>query len=85
MHHTKLPCILASTYVSHSENSCSEVSSENWLLNLNPSWDTLRPPSPFKISVGGSGPPLWSSGQEFLATDPEARGWIPAATRYSEK
>jgi hypothetical protein len=28
-----------------------------------------------KITIGSTepGPPLWSSGQEFLATDPEAR------------
>jgi hypothetical protein len=30
-------------------------------------------------------PPLWSSGQEFLATDPEVPGSIPGATRFSEK
>jgi hypothetical protein len=31
------------------------------------------------------GPPLWSSGQEFLPTDPEVPGFIPGATRLSEK
>jgi hypothetical protein len=30
-------------------------------------------------------PPLWSSVQEFLATDPEVPGSIPGATRFSEK
>jgi hypothetical protein len=30
-------------------------------------------------------PPLWSTGQEFLATDPEVPGPIPGATRFSEK
>jgi hypothetical protein len=30
-------------------------------------------------------PPLWSSSQEFLATDPEIQGSIPGATRFSEK
>jgi hypothetical protein len=29
--------------------------------------------------------PLWSSGQEFLATDPEVQGLIPGATTFSEK
>jgi hypothetical protein len=28
--------------------------------------------------------PLWSSSQEFLATDPEVPGSIPGATRFSE-
>jgi hypothetical protein len=27
------------------------------------------------------GPPLWSSAQESLATDPEVQGSIPCATR----
>jgi hypothetical protein len=29
-------------------------------------------------------PPLWSSSQDFLATDPEVPGSIPSATRISE-
>jgi hypothetical protein len=32
-----------------------------------------------------SRPPLWSSGQEFLATDPEVPGSIPGATKFAEK
>jgi hypothetical protein len=31
------------------------------------------------------GPPLWSSSQEFLATDPEIPGSIPGAATFSEK
>jgi hypothetical protein len=30
-------------------------------------------------------PPLWSSSQQFLATDPEVLGSIPGASRFSEK
>jgi hypothetical protein len=33
------------------------------------------------VSLVG-GPPLWSSGQEFLATDLEVPGLIPGATRF---
>jgi hypothetical protein len=29
-------------------------------------------------------PPLWFSGKEFLATDPEVWGSIPGAIRFSE-
>jgi hypothetical protein len=37
------------------------------------------------VSVDCAGPPLWSSGQEFLATDPEIPVSIPGAIRFSEK
>jgi hypothetical protein len=37
------------------------------------------------VSKGNAEPPLWSSGQEFLATDPEVLGSIPGASRFSEK
>jgi hypothetical protein len=38
----------------------------------------------FRISVQNSRPPLWSSGQEFLAADPEVPGSIPGTARFSE-
>jgi hypothetical protein len=36
-------------------------------------------------NVDGKRPPLLSSGQEFLATDPEVSGSVPGPTRFSEK
>jgi hypothetical protein len=34
--------------------------------------------------VEESRPPLWSSGQKFLATNPEVLGSIPSTIRFSE-
>jgi hypothetical protein len=39
----------------------------------------------FNITYMNLRPPLWSSGQEFLATDPEIPGSIPSAITFSEK
>jgi hypothetical protein len=39
----------------------------------------------FNYNYRTNRPPLWSSGQEFLATDPEVPGSISGATRFTEK
>jgi hypothetical protein len=39
----------------------------------------------FHFIIMSVGPHLWSSSQEFLATDPEIPGSIPDAIRFSEK
>jgi hypothetical protein len=42
-------------------------------------------PAIMTLDIFKVGLPLWSSNQEFLATDPEVPSLIPDATRFSKK